>query len=105
MIHDRVNFSNRFQGRNDAKKTTIFLPDIPVHIVQRGHSREPVFFEAQDRLKVTEGFFFDQFGFGKTLNVENVAVAKPLMTILVSSIYFSIKSVPFRVGLGLHVRL
>lgn len=24
------------------------MPDVPVHIVQRGHSREPVFFEAQD---------------------------------------------------------
>lgn len=25
-----------------------YLPDIPVQIVQRGHSREPVFFDSQD---------------------------------------------------------
>ena len=30
------------------RKPRFFLPDIPVHIVQRGHSREPVFFEESD---------------------------------------------------------
>ena len=30
------------------RKPRFFLPDIPVHIVQRGHSREPVFFENDD---------------------------------------------------------
>jgi len=30
------------------RKPRFFLPDIPAHIVQRGHSREPVFFEASD---------------------------------------------------------
>ena len=30
------------------RKPRFYLPDIPVHIVQRGHSRDPVFFEAQD---------------------------------------------------------
>ncbi len=30
------------------RKPRFFLPDVPVHIVQRGHSREPVFFEAGD---------------------------------------------------------
>ena len=30
------------------RKPRFFLPDIPVHIVQRGHSREPVFFEVGD---------------------------------------------------------
>ena len=30
------------------RKSRFYLPDIPVHIVQRGHSRDPVFFEAQD---------------------------------------------------------
>ena len=30
------------------RKPRFFLPDIPVHIVQRGHSREPVFFEDGD---------------------------------------------------------
>ena len=30
------------------RKPRFFLPDIPVHIVQRGHSREPVFFEDSD---------------------------------------------------------
>lgn len=30
------------------RKPRFFLPDIPTHIVQRGHSREPVFFEDDD---------------------------------------------------------
>ena len=30
------------------RKPRFFLPGIPVHIVQRGHSREPVFFEDGD---------------------------------------------------------
>ncbi|MFY0678924.1 MAG: transposase [Neptuniibacter sp.] len=30
------------------RKPRYFLPGVPVHLVQRGHSREPVFFEAQD---------------------------------------------------------
>jgi len=30
------------------RKPRFFLPDIPTHIVQRGHSREPVFFEDSD---------------------------------------------------------
>jgi putative transposase len=30
------------------RKPRFFLPNIPVHIVQRGHSREPVFFEEND---------------------------------------------------------
>lgn len=30
------------------RKPRFFLADIPVHIVQRGHSREPVFFEVGD---------------------------------------------------------
>ena len=30
------------------RKPRFFLPDIPVHVVQRGHSREPVFFEDSD---------------------------------------------------------
>ncbi len=30
------------------RKPRFFLPDIPVHIVQRGHSQEPVFFEDND---------------------------------------------------------
>lgn len=30
------------------RKPRFFLPDVPVHIVQRGRSREPVFFEDSD---------------------------------------------------------
>jgi len=30
------------------RKPRFFLPDVPVHIVQRGHSRDPVFFEDGD---------------------------------------------------------
>ena len=30
------------------RKPRFFLPDIPTHIVQRGHSREPVYFEDND---------------------------------------------------------
>lgn len=30
------------------RKPRFFLPDIPAHVVQRGHSREPVFFEDGD---------------------------------------------------------
>lgn len=30
------------------RKPRFFLPDVPVHVVQRGHSREPVFFEDDD---------------------------------------------------------
>jgi putative transposase len=30
------------------RKPRFFLPDAPVHVVQRGHSREPVFFEDND---------------------------------------------------------
>jgi putative transposase len=30
------------------RKPRFFLPGVPVHIVQRGHSREPVFFEDED---------------------------------------------------------
>ncbi len=30
------------------RKPRFFLPDVPAHIVQRGHSREPVFFEDTD---------------------------------------------------------
>jgi len=32
------------------RKPRFFLPDVPVHVVQRGHSREPVFFEEGDYL-------------------------------------------------------
>ena len=32
------------------RKPRFFLPDLPAHIVQRGHSREPVFFEDGDYL-------------------------------------------------------
>ncbi|MFT5603643.1 MAG: REP element-mobilizing transposase RayT [Paracoccaceae bacterium] len=30
------------------RKPRYYLPGVPVHIVQRGHSREPIFFETQD---------------------------------------------------------
>ena len=30
------------------RKPRFHLPYVPVHIVQRGHSREPIFFEDQD---------------------------------------------------------
>ena len=30
------------------RKPRFFLPGLPVHVVQRGHSREPVFFEDSD---------------------------------------------------------
>lgn len=30
------------------RKPRFYIPDVPVHIVQRGHSREPVFFENDD---------------------------------------------------------
>ena len=30
------------------RKRRFYLPNVPVHIVQRGHSRDPVFFEDQD---------------------------------------------------------
>jgi putative transposase len=30
------------------RKRRFFLPDVPAHVVQRGHSREPVFFENDD---------------------------------------------------------
>jgi putative transposase len=32
------------------KKPRFYLPGVPAHIVQRGHSREPVFFEVKDYL-------------------------------------------------------
>lgn len=30
------------------RKPRFYLPDVPVHVVQRGHNREAVFFEAED---------------------------------------------------------
>ena len=30
------------------RKRRFFIPEVPVHIMQRGHSRDPVFFEHQD---------------------------------------------------------
>lgn len=30
------------------RKPRFYLPGIPVHLVQRGHSRDPVFFETED---------------------------------------------------------
>ena len=37
------------------RKPRFFLADLPAHIVQRGHSREPVFFEDGDyRAYLTE---------------------------------------------------
>jgi putative transposase len=30
------------------RKARFFIDEVPVHVVQRGHCREPVFFEAQD---------------------------------------------------------
>ncbi len=30
------------------RKPRFYLPDVPLHIVQRGHSKEPVFFESRD---------------------------------------------------------
>jgi len=32
------------------RKPRFYIPDVPVHIVQRGHSRDPVFFEEKDYL-------------------------------------------------------
>ena len=39
---------NQRRGSQLPRKPRFFLPDVPVHIVQRGHSREPVFFENDD---------------------------------------------------------
>ncbi len=36
------------------RKPRFYLPDVPAHIVQRGHSREPVFFEDADYLAYLE---------------------------------------------------
>jgi REP-associated tyrosine transposase len=33
------------------RKARFYLPNIPAHVMQRGHNREPVFFEAQDYLE------------------------------------------------------
>jgi putative transposase len=33
------------------RKSRFYLPHIPAHVMQRGHNREPVFFEAQDYLE------------------------------------------------------
>ena len=30
------------------RKPRFYIPDVPVHIVQRGHSQEPVFFEEKN---------------------------------------------------------
>lgn len=30
------------------RKSRFFIDEVPVHIVQRGHCREPVFFEEED---------------------------------------------------------
>ena len=30
------------------RKPRFYLPGVPVHVVQRGHSRGPIFFEEQD---------------------------------------------------------
>ena len=30
------------------RKPRFYLPDVPVHVVHRGHCRDPVFFESQD---------------------------------------------------------
>ncbi len=32
------------------RKPRFIIPNVPVHIVQRGHSRDPVFFEDADYL-------------------------------------------------------
>ena len=37
-----------FKEEAMPRKPRFYLPYVPVHIVQRGHSREPVFFEDQD---------------------------------------------------------
>ena len=58
------------------RKPRFFIPGVAVHVVQRGHSRNPVCFDTSDyqaylsylydaldrysELKVTEGLFFDQ---------------------------------------------
>jgi len=31
-----------------SRKPRFYLPDMPVHIVQRGHCRQPIFFDRQD---------------------------------------------------------
>jgi len=33
------------------RKPRFFAPDVPIHVVQRGHNREPVFFEEADYLE------------------------------------------------------
>jgi hypothetical protein len=35
------------------RKPCFFLPNIPVHIVQRGHSHQPVFFEENDYFEIS----------------------------------------------------
>ena len=37
-----------FKDEIMPRKPRFYLPEVPVHIVHRGHSREPVFFEDQD---------------------------------------------------------
>lgn len=39
-----------FKEGKMPRKPRFYLPGVPVHIVQRGHSREPVFFETADYL-------------------------------------------------------
>ena len=43
------------------RKPRFYLPDVPVHIVQRGHRREPVFFENDDYVAYLDGLCMTRY--------------------------------------------
>ena len=43
-------------------KPRFYLSDVPVHIVQRGHSRGPVFYDAQDYATYAYSYLFKTTG-------------------------------------------
>ncbi len=38
------------------RKPRFIIPNVPVHVVQRGHSRDPVFLEDPDYLAIWVGY-------------------------------------------------
>ena len=51
------------------RKPRFFLPGVPVHVVQRGHSREAVFYEDDDCRAPNSHRSFDQISGRRKLKI------------------------------------
>ena len=59
------------------RKPRFYIPDVPVHVVQRGHSREPVFFENSTANMVKHPNEYPWTSYPSNAEGRNIKMIKP----------------------------